>query len=135
MKLVWILILMISASSAYAGSCGSWQDQIITFEASIGRLEPKVALIREGDKVCIRLRSLDNSYSVLLQGSPLWLKANKKTSDEGVYYARKTGQFTLKCAACGANATLEVLPVTSYDEKAKKYYEEDSVRRRQNGSK
>ena len=70
-----------------------------------------------------------------MQGSPIWLKATKKSSDETIYFARKIGKFTLKCSACETNATIEVIAKALYDEKAKKYYEDDSFKRRQKGSK
>lgn len=129
MKALTLFLFLMSPVSAYAGVC-SWYDQLIEYDASIGRLEPQYVSIREGDRICVRLRAIDGGYGITIATMPVWLKATTKKTDEVSFIARKTGSYEVKCTGCGTKSTLTVLSKTDYDKKAKKILEQESFIKR-----
>lgn len=126
MKTLISFLLLIAPSLGFAGTC-SWYDQLVEFNASIGRLEPSHVTVREGDRLCVRLTALDKSYNVMVQGFPVWLQASKSRSDEASFSVNKVGTFSVTCSGCGAKASLVVLPKKDFDKKSQKLLERESI--------
>lgn len=128
-----IAILLTLPLFANASNCGTNTNVTIDYEASTYALEPAVFYVKEGDRVCIRLTSVDGTGKNLrMEKAYFWLKANKNQEDDAIYYARQPGQYKVTCTGCEKNAVLIVEDAKTFDARSKKVYERESIKARRN---
>lgn len=125
------LILLLTPCFSFAGNCGTATNVTINYEASSYALEPAVFYVKEGDRVCIRLESVDGTGKNLrMEQAYFWLKANKNLQDEALYYARKKGEYKVTCTGCEKGGILIVEDAKTFDARQKRQYQKESMRAR-----
>lgn len=131
LKLIIILSTILTGSLSYASSCGRLYNVDVTFLASEFSVEPRVFVVKEGDRVCIRLETIDSRPKNLrMEQASFWLKAFPNKPDETLYIARKKGEYKITCTGCDTKATLIVEDAKKFEAREKRQYEKESLKKR-----
>ena len=131
--LVLTLGLLIAPILSWAGSCGSFYNVNVSFQASAFAIEPAIFVVKEGDRVCINFETIDNKpKNMRMEQATFWLQASPNKPDQALYYARKQGEYKITCTGCATKATLIVEDPKKFDARQRRQYEKDSLKQRSN---
>src|SRR5690606_31188552 len=71
------------------------------FVGSNWDISPQTFYAKEGDRICIKFSVTDTSKTLVIQNTPLFLRAYpNKEADEGLMLPRKVGEYTVTCNGC-----------------------------------
>ena len=88
--------------AAYAQETDTAQPRVITIKAKRFEYQPSRITLQKGERVTIRLESLDVTHGFYLDGYGIQLKTNPTEVAKATFVADKTGRFTFRCSeTCG----------------------------------
>jgi len=78
------------------------EPRLIVIKAKRFEYEPSRITVQKGERVTIRLESLDVTHGLYLDGYGVKMKANPAEVGKATFVADKTGRFTFRCSeTCG----------------------------------
>lgn len=122
MKILITLLIALTSFSLKANPKCQWSDTSVEFNASTWALTPETFYAKEGDRVCVKFKSLDNPKSLRIQGMPIYMHASPKDREiqEAMIIVRKKGEFRVICGGCTKEAKIIVQDKQSFERMQKK---------------
>lgn len=122
MKIIITVLIFIITFKADANPKCQWSDTSVEFNASTWAITPETFYAKEGDRVCVKFKSLDNPKSLRIQGMPIYMHASPKDNNvqEAMIIVRKKGEFRVICGGCTKEARLIVQDKQSFEKMQKK---------------
>ena len=134
MKNYLYLIIFLLSSTAYGqyNRC-NYNDVLLTFRCSKFNIDPPVSFVRQNDRVCIQMISVDgSSQSLLVRNHPVFIKSRGDMSEKAGFVAKNIGDLVVSCGL--SKATIKVQSAEEFNKKEDEYYRMESHLNRRNNN-
>lgn len=148
MKIIQTIILMPIFTFAFSfyGEKECEKNDVVSVDVFVSkdRLEPRIIYLKENDKVCLKVNSIDFNVSLSIEKHPVLITAKSGMTSFSFFKVKGPGTYKIDCkggCALGVDAKIIVQSSADFDkwqeenyrEKSEKYrkkIEEDSLQKK-----